>query len=74
MKSNILLGAACNSSGKLVIVMAVDQVSNFAVWDQSGTLYIYDDEQGDVLDPLHADTVWEAIELFRSWVTCEPVL
>ena len=74
MKSNILLGAACNSAGKLVIVMAVDPVSNFAVWDQSGTLLIYDHEQGDVLDPLHADTVWEAIELFRSWVTCAPVL
>ena len=74
MKPNILLGAAYNSAGEMVIVMALSQVPNFAVWDQSGTLYIYDDEQGDVLDPLHADTVWEAIELFRSWVACETVL
>lgn len=74
MKPHLLLGTAYNSQGQMVIVMALDQVPSFAVWDQAGQLFIYDGEQGDVIEPMHADTVWEAIGLFKSWYSCEVVL
>lgn len=74
MKPQLLLGAAYNSLGQMVIVMALDQVPSFAVWDQSGQLFIYDGDQGDVIEPMQANTIWEAIELFKSWYSCEIVL
>lgn len=74
MYSNIKLGLGFSSTGEAVIVIGSASAENFAVWNQQGVLYIYDAALGDVLDPLHADTVWDAIGLFAAWHACAVVL
>lgn len=74
MLSHIRLGVGISRTGEQVIVMGLTHSDTFAVWNQQGSLLIYDAVRGDILDPLHAHTVWEAIELFTAWCSCDPVL
>lgn len=74
MRSDIKLGLGISRTGEPVIVIGSASAENFAVWNQQGVLRIYDASEGDVLEPLFADTVWEAIGLFASWNNCEIML
>ena len=74
MLSHIRLGVGISRTGEQVIVMGLTNADTFAVWNQQGSLLIYDANCGDILEPLHAATVWEAIRLFTAWCVCDPVL
>lgn len=74
MLRDIKLGLGISRSGEAVIVIGLTSAENFAVWNQLGCLTIYDADLGDVIDPMQADTVWEAIDLFVAWNSCVSVL
>lgn len=67
---DLKLGLAFSISGEPVIVMGQGGQHSFAVWNQQGVLWIYDSVQGDVQEPLHAATVWDAMVLFTTWCSC----
>lgn len=68
--NNLKLGLAFGSSGEPVIVMGQNSQDSFAVWNHHGVLWIYDSVQGDVMDPLWADSIWDAMVLFNTWCCC----
>jgi hypothetical protein len=68
MDQNLRLGLAFSQTGEPVIVIGHGE--NFAVWNQNQVLLIYDADQGDVVGPLSAGSVWDAILLFSNWNSC----
>jgi hypothetical protein len=56
------------------IVMVYEGSLSFGTWFSQGDLYIYDEQSGDVIEPLHVDTVWQAFELFSGWCRCGDML
>lgn len=68
--NNLKLGLAFGSSGEPVIVITQTTQGSFGVWNQHGVLWIYDRDQGDVIEPLWAQSVWDAMVLFNTWCCC----
>ena len=72
MKTNpaeLKIGLSHSSAGQLVIVMSYC-ADHFAVYYPNSDLYIYDSESNQVIDPLRANTIWEAFELYTGWSHC----
>ena len=56
------------------IVMGHEGDGSFGIWYSQGDLHIYDEQSGDVIDPLQVDNVWQAFELFSGWCQCGDML